>query len=211
MNKKGVFFDLDGTLINTYENIDYKKVLSELKSVQKTLLIKVLKSRVKSFADLEKKIIEIADCPETANELLQRLIDFLINHYDHAPLKDGALTFLHYLKQKGYKLCLCTNNATEITNHILENKNLIPYFDHVITSQQVTHAKPNPQMYEEALHRLQLTATECVVFEDTENGMMAAYNAGIDVIIVTEKEKRKFKLCDMTIKDYEDTRLFTLF
>ena len=46
MNKKGVLFDMDGTLINTYENINFKQALSELKTVQKTLILKVLKSRV---------------------------------------------------------------------------------------------------------------------------------------------------------------------
>lgn len=49
MNKKGVLFDMDGTLINTYENINFKQALSELKTVQKTLILKVLKSRVRSF------------------------------------------------------------------------------------------------------------------------------------------------------------------
>ena len=48
-NKKGVLFDMDGTLINTYENINLKQVLSELKTVPKTLILKILASRVKSF------------------------------------------------------------------------------------------------------------------------------------------------------------------
>ena len=52
-NKKGVLFDMDGTLINTYENINLKQVLSELKTVPKTLILKILASRVKSFAQLE--------------------------------------------------------------------------------------------------------------------------------------------------------------
>ena len=47
-------------------------------------------------------------------------------------------------------------------------------------------------MYLEALHNIDLTAEECIVFEDTENGVMAARNAGIDVIVVNDKEKRKY-------------------
>lgn len=211
MNKKGILFDLDGTLINTYENIDYKQAFAELKSVQKTLILKVLKSRVKSFADMERKILENADDPATAIELVQRISLFLMTHYDHAPLKKDALTFLQYLKQKDYKICLCTNNATDVVSHILKEKNLTEYFDYVITSQQVTKSKPDPQMYLEALNYLQLSSKECIVFEDTENGVIAAHNAGIDVIVVKDKEKRKFSTCDMIIKDYGDDRLYTIF
>lgn len=211
MTKKGILFDLDGTLINTYENINYKKAFSELKSVQKTLILRVIKSRVRSFAEMEKKIMEISDDPVAGNELIQRVSDFLMMHYDHAPLKKDALAFLQYLKQRGYKICLCTNNATQVVAHILKEKNIDMYFDHVITSQQVTKSKPDPQMYLEALAFLQLSPAECIVFEDTENGVMAAYNAGIDVIVVNEKEKRKYNHCDMIIKDYGDDRLYAIF
>ena len=49
MTKKGILFDMDGTLINTYENINFRQALSELKTVQKTLILKILKSSVRSF------------------------------------------------------------------------------------------------------------------------------------------------------------------
>ena len=53
MTKKGILFDMDGTLINTYENINFRQALSELKTVQKTLILKILKSRVRSFAEID--------------------------------------------------------------------------------------------------------------------------------------------------------------
>lgn len=119
--------------------------------------------------------------------------------------------FLQYVKQKNYIICLCTNNATEIVSHILREKHMEAYFDYVITSQQVTRSKPDPQMYLEALHNIDLTAEECIVFEDTENGVMAARNAGIDVIVVNDKEKRKYSDALMTIRDFGDYRLYQEF
>mgnify|MGYP000673254386 CR=1 FL=1 len=47
--------------------------------------------------------------------------------------------------------------------------------------------------------------------EDTENGVQAAKNAGIDVIVVSDKEKRKFADCPIIIQDYSDKRLYELF
>ena len=58
MTKKGILFDMDGTLINTYENINFRQALSELKTVQKTLILKILKSRVRSFAEMETRILQ---------------------------------------------------------------------------------------------------------------------------------------------------------
>lgn len=211
MTKKGILFDMDGTLINTYENINYRHALSELKSVQKKLILKILKSKVRSFADMERKIHEEIEDPIECEELIERVSQFLYAHYDHAPLKKDALNFLQYLKEKNYKICLCTNNATLIVKHVLKEKNMEEYFDYVITSQQVTRSKPDPQMYLEALKEIGLLAEECVVFEDTESGVQAARNAGIDVIVVNDKEKRKYSDCGMIIRDYGDDRLYEAF
>ena len=205
MTKKGILFDMDGTLINTYENINFRQALSELKTVQKTLILKILKSRVRSFAEMETRILQEVEDPAEGKELVRRVSDFLLEHYDNAPLKKDALMFLQYVKQKNYKICLCTNNATEIVSHILREKHMEAYFDYVITS------KPDPQMYLEALHNIDLTAEECIVFEDTENGVMAARNAGIDVIVVNDKEKRKYSDALMTIRDFGDYRLYQEF
>lgn len=211
MEKKGILFDMDGTLINTYENINYRQALSELKSVQKTLILKVLKSRVKSYADLERKVMSVVEHPKDGEEILARISQFLLEHYDNTSLKKNAAAFLEYLKAKGYIICLCTNNATLLVEHILRNKHIEEYFDYVITSQQVVRSKPDPQMYLEALRSVALQAEECYVFEDTENGILAARNAGIqDIIVVNDKEKRKFNDC-LIIRDYTDARLYKIF
>ena len=160
--------------------------------VPETLILKILKSRVRSFAEMETRILQEVEDPAEGKELVRRVSDFLLEHYDNAPLKKDALMFLQYVKQKNYKICLCTNNATEIVSHILWEKHMEAYFDYVITSQQVTRSKPDPcDVFGVALKiNIDLTAEECIVFEDTENGVMAARNAGIDVIVVNDKEKQ---------------------
>ena len=210
-NKKGVLFDMDGTLINTYENINLKQVLSELKTVPKTLILKILASRVKSFAQLETKIYEEIEDQKEAQCLIDRISKFLVEHFDNTTMKKDALAFLDYLKSNDYKICLCTNNATSLVEHIIQHKQLEGYFDYVITSQQVTRAKPDPQMYLEAVSHIGLSCEDCVVFEDAENGVMAAKNAGIDVIAICDKEKKKFSDCSMIIKDFSDERLYEIF
>ena len=103
-NKKGVLFDMDGTLINTYENINLKQVLSELKTVPKTLILKILASRVKSFAQLETKIYEEIEDQKEAQCLIDRISKFLVEHYDNTTMKKDALAFLDYLKSNVFRV-----------------------------------------------------------------------------------------------------------
>ena len=56
MRKRGILFDLDGTLINTYNNFDYSLIFKELNQTQKDLLLDILKKRIHSFAEMEKKV-----------------------------------------------------------------------------------------------------------------------------------------------------------
>ena len=121
MTKKGILFDMDGTLINTYENINFRQALSELKTVQKTLILKILKSRVRSFAEMETRILQEVEDPAEGKELVRRVSDFLLEHYDNAPLKKDALMFLQYVKQKNYKICPSLPNRGNFSRKMISS------------------------------------------------------------------------------------------
>ena len=121
MTKKGILFDMDGTLINTYENINFRQALSELKTVQKTLILKILKSRVRSFAEMETRILQEVEDPAEGKELVRRVSDFLLEHYDNAPLKKDALMFLQYVKQKNYKICPSLPNRGSFSRKMISS------------------------------------------------------------------------------------------
>lgn len=210
MNKKGILFDMDGTLINTYAHINYKDILNTLNPTQKTLITNILKDNVRSFSEVEKRIHEEME-EKDAKELIQIVHNFLSDHYIQTPLKHGAIDFLTYLKKKDYTLCLCTNNATDIVSRILEEKGIASYFDYTITSQQVSKPKPDPQMYLEALHAVGLQTQDCIVFEDSETGILSAKNADLEVIVVNEEERSPIEDVTMVIKDFSNPNLYEIF
>lgn len=207
MRKKGILFDMDGTLINTYENYDVKPFYDALRPSQQQLLKQLLKEHVHSFAEMEKRaLLKLAK--DDADSFVRQIRTFLCRHYQDAALLPRAAAFLQYLKEKGYALCLCTNNADDIIHFILKEKGLESLFRSIITSQQVTHSKPHPQMYLKAMEALSLPAEECIVFEDSEDGIRAAKAAGAEVIAVGTKERKD---CRMSIRDYRDARLYDMF
>jgi HAD hydrolase, family IA, variant 3 len=208
MRKRGILFDLDGTLINTYNNFDYSLIFKELNQTQKDLLLDILKKQIHSFAEMEKKVRLECTNKQEGEDLIQKIHAYLCMHYKEAELKKDALKFLHHVKEKGYTLCLCTNNASDIAQYILEIKHMENLFSYVITSQQVERSKPDPQIYEEALKAIHLSKHECIVFEDSKDGIQAAHSAGLEVIGVCSEETSSLKMC---IQDYSDSRLYKEF
>ena len=68
----------------------------------------------------------------------------------------------------------------------LEAVDLLPYFDAIVAREDVLHGKPEPDVYLEAAHRLNVAPNRCLVFEDSETGLAAGRAAGARVIDIRE-------------------------
>ncbi len=88
------------------------------------------------------------------------------------------------LKSDGLKLAVCSNSIRATVTLIMEKTNLGPYMEFFVSNQDVTHAKPHPEIYERAIRRLKLKPSECIVVEDNPNGIQAATAAGAHVLQV---------------------------
>lgn len=205
--KKGILFDMDGTLLNSLEEEAMKKVLFAFQNDEQTLILQILKQNVNSYSDFERVLYQQVS-KQKADAISATIEQVLHKHYEDVTLIKDASKFLQYTKEKGYHLCLCTNNSLPIVSKILKDKALTSYFDVVITSQDVTFSKPDPTMFLKAMNNLQLSKEECIIFEDSSVGVKAAHNAGIDCIVVnhTKKDDEFYH-----IQDYSDPYLYTIF
>ncbi|ORT52560.1 carotenoid dehydrogenase (plasmid) [Vibrio sp. qd031] len=75
---------------------------------------------------------------------------------------------------------------------LLEDNQLLEYFETVVSATEVKNHKPNPDTFLLAARAMGLDATHCVVFEDTELGKQAAHAAGMDCIMVEESGLRLY-------------------
>jgi HAD superfamily hydrolase (TIGR01509 family) len=66
---------------------------------------------------------------------------------------------------------------------------LRPLFDYVVTAEDVGHGKPAPDVYLEAARRMKVDPTQCVVFEDSDEGLEAAHRAGMRGIDIRKEIK----------------------
>lgn len=118
------------------------------------------------------------------NELKQ-LYTMEIVHTTCRPRFNHELA-LSRLKAEGYKLGVASNSIRDTVNAMLSKAHLIDYFDVILSNQDVTHSKPHPEIYQQAISKLNLTPEECLIVEDNENGIEAAKNAKAQVLVVKE-------------------------
>ncbi len=123
---------------------------------------------------------------------------------DVGPLP-GLLNFLQLIKSAGYKIALATSAPAGNVVLTLDKTNLREYFDVILDKTDVTHGKPDPEVYLKSVSALGLRKDRCVVFEDSRAGIKSAINAGLKVIGVTTSHTGKELLeegVNMVIDDF---------
>ncbi len=91
---------------------------------------------------------------------------------------------LSRLKREGYRLAVCTNAVSESAELMLERAGLRQYLDFVISNEDVSRPKPDPEIYLAALDRLGISPREAVIIEDAPHGIEAARLSGANVLEV---------------------------
>jgi HAD superfamily hydrolase (TIGR01509 family) len=96
----------------------------------------------------------------------------------------GATQFLRKSRKQGIRIGLVSSAAPWMVERVLSKLDLIHAFDLVVTQEDVTSHKPDPEAYLLALSRLRASAEETLVFEDSSAGLKAASAAGCCCIAV---------------------------
>jgi HAD superfamily hydrolase (TIGR01509 family) len=102
------------------------------------------------------------------------------------PLKTGALSLLQYLEKEKFKQAVVTSTDQESARRWLANTGVLHFFDFVVGGDQTSKAKPNPEIYLMACHKLDEKPLNCLALEDSDNGVLSAVNAGLVVIQVPD-------------------------
>lgn len=91
---------------------------------------------------------------------------------------------LSELKAKGYRIAVASNSVRKTVELMMEKSNLMPYLDFFLSNQDVSKAKPDPEIYNTAIQKLNLLPAECLIVEDNKNGIAAAKSASAHVMEV---------------------------
>lgn len=89
---------------------------------------------------------------------------------------------LSKLCNEGYRLAVASNSIRATIEMMMEKSALMPYLEFFLSNQDVTHSKPDPEIYVKTMERLGLPPQECLILEDNKNGLRAAIDSGAHVL-----------------------------
>ena len=92
---------------------------------------------------------------------------------------------LSRLKAKGYQIAVCSNSIRPTVDLMLRKANLESYFDFALSNEDVSQAKPDPEIYLKAIHRLNKKPENCLIVEDNDYGIKAALASGAHLMRIT--------------------------
>ncbi|SFE89536.1 beta-phosphoglucomutase [Flavobacterium xueshanense] len=178
MTKKAFIFDLDGVIVDTakYHYLAWQKIANELNiefTHEHNELLKGV-SRVRSL-DIILELGKVTASQEDKNRwLVQKNEDYLsyLVDMDESEILPGVFPILKFLKENNQPIAL--GSASKNARPILEKTGLLSYFDAVVDGNDVTNAKPDPEVFLMAAKLLNATPENSIVFEDSVAGVQAA-------------------------------------
>lgn len=100
--------------------------------------------------------------------------------------KPGVEETLRFLRAKGIKTAVATATALDITKSHLTTIGVCDLFDSIVSAKNVAHGKPEPDVYLYAREQIGERPQDCMAVEDSPNGIMAAYRAGLRTVMVPD-------------------------
>jgi HAD superfamily hydrolase (TIGR01509 family) len=91
---------------------------------------------------------------------------------------------LSRLKKDGFKLAVCSNSVRQSIEAMMKLSSLQPYLDLIVSNQDVSRGKPDPEMYLRAMKTLDVSPSECLILEDNEHGIQAAKASGGHLLMI---------------------------
>lgn len=186
-NIKGVIFDLDGTLIDSmwvWDQIDIEYLSEKNLEVPKNLNDEIGHLSFNQVAVYFKERFKLKD---SLDEIKQRWSDMAYYHYStDIKLKEGVVEFLKFLKESNIKIGLATSNSHDLLEVVLKNNNIYDYFDAITITDEVSVGKHEPDVYLLAAKKLNLSPSECLVFEDIVQAIKGAKKAEMKVVGVAD-------------------------
>jgi HAD superfamily hydrolase (TIGR01509 family) len=184
---EGIVFDLDGLLIESEEIWDeVREALVRERggrwtdSAQRDMM-------GMSSTEWSTYLHDTAGLEEPPEELNRLVVERMAERYrEHLPLLPGAVEAVERLATR-WPLAVASSSNRSLIDLVLELSGLAPRFRATVSSEEVAHGKPAPDVYLEAARRLAVAPERCAAVEDSESGIRAAKAAGMRVIAIPNR------------------------
>ncbi|WP_051583825.1 beta-phosphoglucomutase [Dokdonia sp. PRO95] len=192
LKKKAFLFDLDGVIVDTakFHYLAWRNLAKEMNfdfTEEQNELFKGV-SRVRSLEIL----LDLASYDATQEQkdrwLIQKNEEYLkyIKGMDDSEILPEVVRVLDFLEEKNQGIAL--GSASKNARPILTKLDLLDKFQAIVDGNDVTAAKPDPEVFLKGGEALKIERTDCIVFEDSIAGIQAANSAGMISIGIGEQD-----------------------
>lgn len=203
---KAVIFDMDGLLINSepfWQESETKVFTSLGLSVNKKMFEQFMGKRIDEVVDAMYKMTpwNHVSKEQVVEDIVENVIRLVI---EKGEALCGVYETLSNFKNSPYKIGLASSSKMKIISAVLEKLQIKEYFEVVHSAEFEEYGKPHPQTFISTAKMLGVHPDECLVFEDSLNGVISALAAGMKCIAIPEKEANnlnKFIIATRTLGD----------
>jgi len=206
MTIKAILFDMDGVLIDAkdwhYEALNRALALFGMPISRF--------DHITSFDGLPtSKKLEFLSLERSLPTELHQFIHKLKQQYTMEIVQTRCKPFfaheyaLSRLQALGYKMAVCSNSVRNSVVTMMDCAALAEYIDLMVSNEDVSSCKPDPEMYLKAMAHFDLQPEECLIIEDNENGIKAAKASGGSLLVVRDVAEVNFGNILNKIKEIE--------
>lgn len=202
---KALIFDMDGVIIDS-EPLWKKAIIEVMRHYGYEFDIEMC-NRTKGMRIDEvtlfwkKELNSDFDSLIVANEIIEELI-VMINR--EGEIMPGILKTIESATNKNLKIALASSSSLKIIESVLNKLSIKKYFEVIKSAENEEYGKPHPQVFISTAKKLNVLPEECMVIEDSINGVIAAKAAKMTVIAVPEKEEihlPQFSIADKVLEN----------
>ncbi len=204
-----VLFDMDGLLLDT-EPLWGESMLR----VAKKHKIPITRERFKETTGL--RIYEVTDHwaihypweGKTSKQVADEILDDIIaSSKNYGRVLDGVEKTLILLRKHHYKIGLASSSPKHMIDALVDHFGLTKYFDEITSADAVELGKPHPAVFLHCAAELGSKPNQCLVLEDSVNGLIAGKAARMKVIVIPDDlhfDDPRFSIADGKLKSLED-------
>ena len=208
---KAIIFDMDGVIVNS-EPLHRKAYFDMFEEFNLSVSNKLYESFTgKSTSAICKELCEIFDLSISHEKLMLSKRKHFKTIFDNDPefqMIDGALSLIKNYFYNNLTLILASSASMTNINRIFKKFNLDKFFKAKISGADLKESKPNPEIFIKAAKLSGFNKDECIVIEDSTNGIIASKSAGIYCIGFNSpnSKNQNYDKADLVVSNFNEIR-----
>ncbi|WP_300568883.1 HAD family hydrolase [Flavobacterium sp.] len=204
-----VIFDMDGVIVDT-EPVHHYAYHQHFKQLNIEISPEMYASFTgNSTRNIYQKLKEYFHLEEEVQNLIQTKRNLFNDAFDKKEdlyLLDGVEDLIKELHKNGIQLILASSSAKVTIERIFKRFNLHQYFSHIVSGEDFPKSKPDPAIFNHAVFLSKTAKDDCIVIEDSTNGIKAAKSAGIYCVGYdsVNSKLQDYSLADMVISHFDE-------